>query len=152
MCRRHVLSLLSVFSMRHAYKPSSCWLTLGNDRSSVTLGPCRPAIVALGWVRGARVRLAQGTVVGSSAGLDTFSTRYQLRLEYSIRSTTQRSNTSSSSMGVLEGNTLRLRKPGEENTDCVNVWHMIKFTNKSSFKCLTFIKKYYKIVIILYTV
>lgn len=151
MCRRQVLSLLSAFSMRHVYKPSSCRLTLGKDRSSVMLGPCRLVIVALGWVRGARLRLAQGTVVGSSAGLDAFSTRYQLRLEYSTRSTTQRSNTSSSSMGVLEGNTLRLRKPGEENTNCVNVWHMIKFTNRTYFKRLTIIKKCYKIVFILYT-
>lgn len=138
MCSKHVFSLLSAFSMRQAYKPSSCQLTLGKDRSSVTLGPCRLAIVALGWVMGARVRLAQGTVVGSSTGLETFNTRYQLRLEYSMRSTTQRSSTSSSSMGMLEGNTLRLRKPKEEGTDCVNLWYMIRFTNRNSFKCLVF--------------
>lgn len=132
LCSRHVLSLLSAFSMRQVYQPWSCQLTLGKDRSRVTLGPCRPETVALGWLRGDRLRLEQGTVVGSLVGLDTFCTRYQLRLEYSARSATQRNSTSSSSIGTLEGKTLRLRKPGEKDTDCVNV-QLVEFYIYSAF-------------------
>lgn len=107
--------MLPTFSTWQAYMPWSIKVALGMGRSSVALVPCRPDMVTLGWWKGDRVRVSQGTAAGGASGLATFVTRYQRKLEYSSRSATQRITTSSPSIGLLEGRTLRLRKPMRNN-------------------------------------